>query len=141
MKVRCSLHRCVIGIRGMACFLAVVCLLLLPACSGSEPDLLLGKWRVYHIDRGGMIIGGPRFKGTEYTFRDNGTVFGQGTATSNQDTLTSRYERRGDTLVYTHLVTQAQEAYHIDSLTTEKLVISAVTDGIPTTVSMQRLKK
>lgn len=129
--------------RGRAVIVAsLVCLCLaVTRCGSGEPDLLLGKWRVYHIDRGGMIIGGPRFKGTEYTFRDNGTVFGQGTANSNQDTLTSRYERRGDSLVYTHLATQAQEAYHIDTLTAEKLVISAVTDGIPTTVSMQRIKK
>lgn len=124
----------------IVCLMAVS-LLLAAGCQGKEPDLLLGKWRVYHINRGGMMIGGPRFKGTEYTFRDNGTVFGQGTSNSNQDTLTSRYDRRGDTLVYTHLVTLAQEAYHIDTLTNEKLVISAVTDGIPTTVSMERLKK
>jgi hypothetical protein len=110
-------------------------------CQGEEPNHLIGKWKVFHINRGGMIIGGRGFKGTEYEFRENGTVFGQGTSNNNQDTVTSRYVLRNDTLVYISLLTQAEEAYHIDSLTDSRLVISAKTDGIPTTVSMLKLKK
>ena len=110
-------------------------------CKSEEPNHLIGKWKVFHIDRGGMIIGGRGFKGTEYEFRENGTVFGQGTSNNNQDTMTSRYVQRNDTLVYISLLTQAEEAYHIDSLTESRLVISSNVDGIPTKVSMLKLKK
>ncbi len=116
-------------------------ILILTGCKGEEPNYLIGKWKVFHINRGGMIVGGRGFKGTEYEFRENGTVFGQGTSNNNQDTLTSRYLHRGDSLVYISLVTQAEEAYHIDSLTESRLVISANIDGIPTRVSMLKLKK
>jgi hypothetical protein len=124
------------------CTWMALLLLLATACSPTaEPNRLLGKWKVFYIDRGGMIIGGHGFKGTEYTFRENGTVFAQATSNNNQDTLTSKYEKRGDTLVYISLVTQAEEAYRIDSLTDSRLVLSANTDGIPTQVRMLKLKK
>lgn len=111
------------------------------SCSApEEPNHLLGKWKVFYIDRGGMVLGGPKFKGTEYEFRENGTVFAQATSRNNQDTLTSRYEQRHDTLVYISLVTQAEEAYHIDSLTASRMVISAHIDGIPTVVRMLKIK-
>jgi hypothetical protein len=127
---------------GRTCFWVVMLLLLATACKPKEePNLLLGKWKVFYIDRGGMIIGGRGFKGTEYTFRDNGTVFAQATSNNNQDTLTSKYEKRGDTLVYISLVTQAEEAYRIDSLTDARMVLFANIDGIPTQVRMLKLKK
>lgn len=110
-------------------------------CNSEQPISIVGKWKVFHINRGGMIVGGRGFKGSEYEFRENGTVFARSTSSENQDTLTSRYVRNGDTLTYISLVTQAEETYHIDSLTDSRLIISANPDGIPTTVSMLKLKK
>lgn len=109
------------------------------ACTGAkEPDLILGQWRVFHIDRGGTIISGPQFKGTEYTFRENGTVFAQN---YNGDTITSGFERRNDTLTYINLASKARESYHLDSISALTMKISAEIDGIPTTISMSRMKK
>ncbi len=121
--------------------LVVLTMILSFGCKAEKQNLIVGKWKVFHINRGGMIIGGRGFKGTEYEFRENGTVFGQGTSNSNQDTLTSKYLQRGDSLIYVSLVTQAEEAYHLDTLTESRLVISANIDGIPTKVSMMKLKK
>jgi hypothetical protein len=123
------------------CCVMLLLLVTMGCKPAEEPDLLLGKWKVFYIDRGGMILGGPGFKGTEYEFRENGTVFAQATSNNNQDTLTSRYERRNDTLVYISLVTQAEEAYRIDSLTENRLVISSNVDGTPTVVRMLKIKK
>lgn len=118
--------------------MAMVVLLIGGCGAPNEPNLLVGKWKVFHVNRGGDIIGGPRFHGTEYAFRENGTVFGQG---HNGDTLTSKYLLTNDSLTYIAIPSLAEERYHLDSLTDDRLVISAEIDGIPTTISMMKLKK
>jgi hypothetical protein len=107
-------------------------------CAKPEPDLLLGSWKVFHIDRGGMVIAGPSFKGTEYTFRDNGTVFAQN---HNGDTITSGYRHVADSLTYINLASRAEERYHLDSLGPTLLQISAEIEAIPTVIQMSRVKK
>ncbi len=101
-----------------------------------EKDPLLGDWRVFYVDRGGTIIGGRKFHGTAYTFRENGTVFAE---THKGDTVTSRFEHKGDTLKY--LGNGVEESYHLDTLNNERLVMSAEIDGIPTEIRMMRRKK
>lgn len=119
---------------------AVMTMLLVFAagCGAEEkPNLLLGTWKAFHVDRGGTIIAGPHFKGTEFTFRPNETVFAQ---SPQGDTLTSRYRHNGDTLTYIGISTFAEEVYQIDSLTVDRLKISANIDGIPTVITMKKLK-
>jgi hypothetical protein len=100
------------------------------------PDLLLGKWKVFYVNRGGTLLYGRRFRGTEYTFRENGTVFAEA---DGGDTLTSGYAHRNDTLTW--IGGGVEEVYHIDTLVSERLTISAVTEGIPTTIRMVRIRK
>ncbi len=117
----------------------VLFLALIVGCGAAdEPNLLLGEWKVFHVDRGGMIITGPQFKGTSFTFRENGTVFAQG---QGGDTLTSRYLRNLDTLTYVGIATYVEETYLIDTLTIDRLKISANIDGIPTVITMKKIKK
>jgi hypothetical protein len=99
------------------------------------PDLLKGKWKVVYVRNGTEEFGGPTFNGTDFTFRDNGTVL----ATQySGDTAVSNYTRRGDSLIY--LNPTGNEAYAIDTLTQEKLVITAVMNGMRKHVRMVRLK-
>ena len=108
-------------------------------CGATEkPNDLLGEWKVVYVDRGGMILSGPSFKGTQYTFRDNGLVFAQN---YTGDTLTSGYRLHEDTLTYVGIVSPVEESYHVDTLTFEKLVLSAKIDGIPTKIRMFKRKK
>ena len=106
--------------------------------AAQKPNDLLGQWKVVYVDRGGMILSGPTFKGTQYTFRDNGLVFAEN---YNGDTLTSGYRQHGDTLTYMGIANPIQESYHVDTLTFEKLVLSAEIDGIPTKIRMYKRKK
>ena len=123
----------------LACVTVIFLALTMGCKTKEEPNYLLGRWKVFHVDRGGMIIGGKGFKGTEYDFRKNGTVFAEAVSNANVDTMTSKYEHRGDTLIYISLVSQATEAYHIDSLTSTRLVISNNADGIPTRIRMLKM--
>lgn len=116
-------------------FIVLVGLAFNSCKSQPEPDLLLGKWKVVYVRTGNQEVGGPTFRGTDFSFRDNGTVM----ATHySGDTAVSKYERRGDSLFY--LNPAGNEGYRLDSLTKEKLVISAVEDGMPKLVRMVRLK-
>lgn len=99
------------------------------------PDLLKGKWKVVYVRNGTEEFGGPTFRGTDFTFRDNGTVL---TTQYNGDSTVSNYARRGDSLIY--LNPAGNEAYAIDSLTPDKLVITAVMGGVRKHVRMVRLK-
>jgi hypothetical protein len=107
-------------------------------CSTPQPSLILGQWKVIYVDHGGTILQGRSFKGTQYTFRENETVFAE---SHKGDTLTSRYRLQGDSLTYVAIMTQVEETYHVDTLSALKLVISAEIDGIPTLIRMVKLKK
>ena len=106
--------------------------LMVSSCTPEvQKDPLIGHWRVFYVNRGGTILGGQKFRGTAYTFRDNGTVF----AESHQgDTMTSRYVHENETLKY--IGSGVEEAYHVDTLSKGRLVISADIDGIPTEIRM-----
>jgi hypothetical protein len=120
-------------IKALALFFPL--LLLAESCEEELKPSVVGKWEVFYINRGGTILGGRKFKGTTYVFRENGTVFAQ---TPNGDTLTSNYRHSGDTLAY--LGRGLEEVYHLDTLKPERLVISAEIDGIPTEIRMLRVK-
>ncbi len=108
-------------------------------CGAAEkPNDLLGHWKVVYVDHGGIILSGPSFKGTQYTFRDNGLVFAE---SHKGDTLTSGYRLEQDTLTYMGIANPVEESYHVDTLTFEKLVLSAEIDGIPTKIRMYKRKK
>jgi hypothetical protein len=115
------------------------CLWIVVGCNpAQESHPIIGSWKVFHIDRGGTVIAGPSFKGSEYTFREDGTVFAQN---HNGDTITSGYRLSGDSLTYINLQSQAREGYKLDSLGPTMLQISAEIDAIPTVIQMSRLKK
>ncbi len=111
-------------------------LLAFSACKTPPgPDLLKGKWKVVHVRSGNEEFGGPTFHGADFFFRDNGTVL---VTQYSGDTIVSNYERRGDSLFYINPA--GNEAYHMDSLTQDKLVISATMGGVPKRVSLVSLK-
>jgi hypothetical protein len=99
------------------------------------PDLLKGKWKIIHVLNGTEEFGGPAFHGADFYFRDNGTVL---VTQYSGDTTVSNYERRGDSLIY--LNPAGNESYSLDSLTANKLVISAVMGGVRKRVEFVRLK-
>jgi hypothetical protein len=122
---------------GSRLLLVTLGLLTLVACSTQpKPDLLLGKWKVFYVNHGGTLLYGRSFKGTEYTFREDHTIFAEG---HEGDTLTSRYRHNGDSLVW--IGQGVEEVYHLDTLNAERLTISAVTEGVPTTIRMLKIQK
>jgi hypothetical protein len=118
----------------VGCALTWSCLVLVGCKSQPAPDLLKGKWKVVHVLSGSQEYGGPTFQGADFHFRENGTVL---VTQASGDTTVSRYEQRGDTLIY--LKPDGQERYHVDSLTANKMVITADLQGMPTRIRMQRL--
>lgn len=112
---------------------AALSILFIFACKGPV-DLMLGKWQVDRVTQDGHEIGGGKFRGTTYEFRENGTVWSQ---TPNGDSTTVKYERRGDTLVW---VTMDRDViYMIDSLTENFCRFSGDVDGFKTVIDMRRV--
>lgn len=114
-------------------FLSFFLLSLLVFGCAPEPDLLVGRWQVVSINRGGDVIGGPGFTGTIFTFGADGTVKSE----IKEDRMEVRYRREGDALVYQG--EGMEERYRIDSLSETMLIIFSDADGIPTTTGMKRL--
>ena len=112
----------------------VLIALLFAACSGPEPDLLIGRWKVATVNRDGKVIAGPAFDGSVFEFKVDGTVVTE----SKMDTNTVKYRHEGDALIY--LNGQLEERYRIDSLSESMLVIFSDADGVPTTTGMRRLE-
>jgi len=112
-------------------FLSV--LVCLSGCAGS-PDLLIGRWKVAVVQRGGDVIGGPAFNGTVFEFGTDGIVHTEGVDSSQVE-----YAREGNQLIYK--AGDLRETYRIDSLTEKVLVIFSDNDGIPTTTTMYRLQE
>jgi len=108
-------------------------LLVWTGCTSSQ-DLLVGKWQVAVVERGGEVIGGPRFNGTVFEFRTDGVV-----RTMGVDTSEVNYRREGTSLVYEQ--GELTETYRIDSLTEEVLIIFSEADGIPTQTTFIRLEE
>lgn len=104
-------------------------------CKYEHPEWLYGRWKVFHINMGGEQIGGPGFRGTEYTFQENGIVR---TESAQGDTASVRFEYNCDTITYLH--EGGNETYTVDTLTKEKLRLGYITDGIPSTVDFLRMQ-
>lgn len=99
-----------------------------------QQDLLIGKWKVFMVDRDGEKIGGPGFNGSVFDFREDGTL----TTTDPQSIeRVVNYRKEEKTLVY--LSDMGEEYYQIDTLTPEILRIFNDSDGIPTMISLLRL--
>ena len=113
--------------------LSVFLLSLLALACTPEPDLLIGRWQVVSINRGGDVIGGPGFTGTVFDFREDGTVRSQ----IKDDVVEVKYRKEGNVLVYE--ADGMEERYRIDSLSDVMLIIFSDADGIPTTTGMKRL--
>lgn len=103
-------------------------------CHLKNPEMLYGRWKVFHINRGGEVIGGPGFNGTEFTFTEQGKVKSE---TPKGDTASVNYVRNCDTLVYTY--PEGEERYRIDSLGQERLRLSGDLQGIPTVINLLRV--
>ncbi len=123
------------------CLVALGLMMGLVGCKEPEkPNFLLGTWKVFYANKGGIIMGGPKFKGSEYTFRPDGTVFARSTSNSFQDSITNRYRLHNDTLTYIGIDVETEEHYHVDTLNAKRLVISAYFEGIPTEIRMFKVK-
>jgi hypothetical protein len=124
------------------CLVALGLMMGLVGCKSNGPaELLLGKWEVFRLDHGGTITDGPSFKGTTYDFREDGKVLGVTASNRGQDSALSRYAVRNDSLQYASMTTNERAVYHIDTLTTARLVLSMNIEGIPTILTMRKVKK
>jgi|GEM_PF-2444469 hypothetical protein len=104
-------------------------------CKYEHPEWLYGRWKVFHINKGGMKIGGQGFRGTDFTFRENGTVH---TESPEGDTNTVKFQYLCDTLIY--FTPAGNEFYSIDSLTEHRLRLGYVSEGIPSIVDFLKVQ-
>lgn len=115
------------------CILAVSILSCNSPAQEAPKDLLLGKWKVSVVERGGELIGGAGFNGSQYEFRADSTVV----AMSSGDTISVQYGRSGQSLIYKF--DQGNERYRIDELNETTLKIFSDVDGVPTTSTLVRV--
>jgi hypothetical protein len=127
---------------GGICLVALGLMMGLVGCKSNGPaELLIGKWEVFRLDHGGTIMDGPSFKGTFYDFREDGKVLGITGSNHGQDSVLSQYTIQNDSLQYASMTTNEHAVYHIDTLTTARLILSINIEGIPTTLTMRKVKK
>jgi len=117
----------------LGCILAVSLLSCNSPSQEAPKDLLLGKWKVSVVERGGELVGGAGFNGAQYEFRADSTVL----AMSSGDTISVQYGRSGQALIYKFA--EGNERYRIDELSETTLKIFSDVDGIPTTSTLVRV--
>lgn len=115
------------------CILASLLFSCGDAQSEAPKDLLIGKWKVSVVERGGELIGGAAFNGAQYEFRSDSTVL----AINTTDTVQVQYGRSEQALIYRF--PEGNERYRIDELSETTLKIFSDADGIPTTSTLVRI--